>query len=158
MQAMLRFSLWAAAAALLAAFGGVCVSVRGASLADAAKALLDQYDLAVALQAQESADRALDEHKREVGAGLLAGRLSLAEAAEDVYAAEVAAHGDFHMIRHAHPDLPDEEAAFAYAVDLVRRHLKAQPDRAPSALATVQAEYQVRFGHPAPLPESLAGR
>jgi hypothetical protein len=151
MHAVLRLSLWAAAAALFAGLSGTVLSVRGETLAHEVKKLLNECDRAAALEVEESANRSLDRQKREVTADLIAGRVSLAEAAEALHEAEVAIHGDFRMVRQAHRHVPEEEAAYCHALVLARSHLARPPDQAAPVLARLRAEYEARFHHP-PVP------
>jgi hypothetical protein len=148
MHSVLRLSLWAAAA-LLAAFG-VCAAVRGECLAHEAKLLLVECERAAALEAEVSANRSLSEHKWAVVASLVAGRLSLAEAAEGLHQAEVTTHGDFRFVRRAYEGLSEEEAAYRHAITWARCQLSHDPASATGVLARLQAEFEARFHHPLP--------
>jgi hypothetical protein len=148
MHALLRLSLWAAAASLFATLGGLCVSIRGNTLAHDTAALLAECEQASALEARVAAQHSRQEEMKAVGAELIAGRLRLAEAAEALYRLEVTSQGDFHTIRHVFRGQSDEEAAYLYALSWARRQLRGDPCWAATVLARLEAEFEGRFHHP----------
>jgi len=150
MHSVLRLSLWAAAAALFATLSGVCMTVRGESLGHQLSQLLTEMDHADALETEMAGLCSLREHKRELAAELVAGRLSLAEAADAFYEAEVAYHGDFHMIQCAYRGRSEDEAAYCHVFVWVRQQLARDPAHGPEAVARVRAEFEARFHHPLP--------
>jgi hypothetical protein len=152
MHSVLRLSLWAAAAAVFATLSGICVSVRGESLGHEAVVLLNELDHSAALETEWSTNRSLQERTAEVADELLAGRLSLTEAADALHEAEVDRHGDFRLVLHAYPHLPEDEAAYCHALLWARRQLARSPARAADVLPRLRAEFAARFHHPPPTP------
>ncbi len=147
MHSVLRLSLWAAAAAVFAAAGGAVVSARGESLGHQLSHILAEMDHSAALDAEVAASHSLRQQKRELTAELVAGRLSLAEAAEAFQEVEVTYHGDLRYIRHAYPNLPEDEATYCHALQWARRRLPCDPARAAEILAGLRAEFEARFHH-----------
>jgi hypothetical protein len=147
MHSVLRLSLWAAAAAVFATLSGLCVSVRGESLGHEAVLLLNELDHSAALESEATTNRSLQERKGEVADELIAGRLSLAEAADALHEIEVGHHGDFRLVRHAYRGLPEDEAACCHALLWARRQLTHDPARAADVLPRLRAEFAARFHH-----------
>jgi hypothetical protein len=150
MHSVLRLSLWAAAAAVFATVGGVVVSVRGESLGHQLSQLLTEMDHSAALDAEMATNRSLRERKRELAHELIAGRLSLAEAADAFREVEVTYHGDFCLVRCAYRDLPEDEAAYCHALIWARQQLTRDPARAAEVLPRLRDEFEARFRHPPP--------
>jgi hypothetical protein len=150
MHSLLRSSLWAAAAALFAMLGGVCVSVRGESLAHEATLLLAEWDRSAALDIGMAANRSREAEKKEVLAALVAGRLSLAEAAERLCQEEFACEGDLKWLGGVYPGLSEEEAACRHTVRRALLALPADPSQRARVTARLQAEFAAQFHHPFP--------
>jgi hypothetical protein len=150
MGSVLRWGLWAAAAALLAMGGGAVLSARGAGLAREATWLLAEWDRAAALEGRAARRRSRLGEKERVTAELIAGRRSLAEAAEALCDAEVASQGDFHWVRAIYPGLSQEEAAYRHAVRWAL--VMGRGRRAPAGplLARLRREFEAHFHHPLP--------
>jgi hypothetical protein len=150
MHSVLRLSLWAAAAAVFATLSGAVVSVRGETLGHQLRQLVTEMDHSEALDAEMSSNRSLRERKRDLADEVIAGRLSLAEAADAFREVEVSYHGDFHMVRCAYRGLPEDEAAYCHALIWARQQLIRDPARAAEVLPRLRAEFESRFHHPPP--------
>ncbi len=150
MHSVLRLSLWAAAAAVFAALSGAVVSVRGESLGHEVLVLLAELDRATDLDAEVAANHSLKREKWELTDELIAGRLSLADAADAFRTVEAAYHGDFRLVQCAYRGLPEDEAACCHALYWARLRLRHDPTRAAEVLPRLRAEFEARFHHPPP--------
>lgn len=150
MPSMLRLSLCAAAAAVFATLAGTLVAVRGESLGHEVVVFLAERDRSDALDAEVTANYHQRREKQELTDELVAGRLSLAEAADALRQIELDCHGDFRMVRHAYRGLPEEEAAYCHALHWALRRLPRDPAAAGRVRDRLRAEFAAHFHHPPP--------